>query len=163
MNDQTTSATEANVLELTADVVSAFISKNKIAVTDLPTLIAQVHASLTATAAGKGEAQPQKFEPAVPIKNSVKPDYIICLEDGKKFKSLKRHLQSSYNLTPEEYRKKWGLKYDYPMVAPAYAAKRSELAKSMGLGNLRTKASATKPKSAAAKSKAAAGKRRKAA
>jgi predicted transcriptional regulator len=164
MNEQTTSATAANVLELTADVVSAFISKNRIAVTDLPALISQVHATLTATATGKDEAKHQKLEPAVPIKNSVKPDYIICLEDGKKFKSLKRHLQSAYNLTAEEYRKKWGLKYDYPMVAPAYAAKRSELAKSMGLGNLRTKESATKPKSAAAKSKrAAAGKKRKAA
>ena len=162
MNEQTTPASAPNVLELTSEVVSAFISKNKIAVTDLPALISQVHATLTATATGKGEPEPQKLEPAVPIKNSVKPEYIICLEDGKKFKSLKRHLRG-YNLTPEEYRKKWGLKYDYPMVAPAYAAKRSELAKSMGLGNLRTKASATKPKSAAAKSKAAAGKRRKAA
>jgi predicted transcriptional regulator len=161
MNDQTTPATEANVLELTADVVSAYISKNQIAATDLPTLIAQVHATLAATAAGKGEAQPQNLKPAVPIKNSVKPDYIICLEDGKKFKSLKRHLRSAYNLTPEEYRKKWGLKHDYPMVARAYAAKRSELAKSMGLGNLRTKESATK-KLGAPKSKTA-GKRRKAA
>jgi predicted transcriptional regulator len=163
MNEEASSAPASNVLELTADVVSAFISKNHIAATDLPALISQVHATLTATAAGKSEADSQKHEPAVPIKNSVKPDYIICLEDGKKFKSLKRHLRNSYNLTPEEYRKKWGLKHDYPMVAPAYAAKRSELAKSMGLGNLRTKASATK-KSAAAKSKgAAAGKRRKAA
>jgi len=162
MNEQTTPASAPNVLELTADVVSAFISKNRIAVADLPALISQVHATLTATAAGKGEPEPQKLEPAVPIKNSVKPEYIICLEDGKKFKSLKRHLRA-YNLTPEEYRKKWGLKHDYPMVAPAYAAKRSELAKSMGLGNLRTKESATKPKLAAAKSKPAAGKRRKAA
>jgi predicted transcriptional regulator len=163
MNEQTTPASASNVLELTTDVVSAFISKNKIAVTDLPALISQVHATLTATAAGKGEPEPQKLEPAVPIKNSVKPDYIICLDDGKKFKSLKRHLRSAYNLTPEEYRKKWGLKHDYPMVAPAYAAKRSALAKSMGLGNLRTKESATKPKLAAAQSKRAAGKRRKAA
>jgi predicted transcriptional regulator len=162
MNEQTTPASAPNVLELTADVVSAFISKNRIAVTDLPALISQVHATLTATATGKGEPEPQKLEPAVPIKNSVKPEYIICLEDGKKFKSLKRHLRG-YNLTPEEYRKKWGLKHDYPMVAPAYAAKRSELAKSMGLGNLRTKARATKPKLAAAHSKRAAGKRMKAA
>jgi predicted transcriptional regulator len=162
MNEQTTPPSAPNVLELTADVVSAFISKNRTAVNDLPALISQVHATLTATAAGKSEPEPRKLEPAVPIKNSVKPDYIICLEDGKKFKSLKRHLRA-YNLTPEEYRKKWGLKHDYPMVAPAYAAKRSELAKSMGLGNLRTKESATKPKLAAAKSKPAAGKRRKAA
>jgi predicted transcriptional regulator len=154
MNEQTTPASAPNVLELTADVVSAFISKNQIAVTDLPALISQVHATLTATASGKGEPESQKLEPAVPTKNSVKPDYIICLEDGKKFKSLKRHLRSSYNLTPEEYRKKWGLKHDYPMVAPAYAAKRSELAKSMGLGHL-----AAKAKAAEGGRKAAAGKK----
>jgi predicted transcriptional regulator len=163
MNEQTTSASAPKVLGLTTDVVSAFISKNRITVADLRALIAQVHATLTATAAGKSEAEPQKLEPAVPIKNSVKAEYIVCLEDGKKFKSLKRHLRNAFNLTPEEYRKKWGLKYDYPMVAPAYAAKRSELAKGMGLGSLRKKESATKPKLAAAKAKAAAGKRRKAA
>jgi predicted transcriptional regulator len=103
-------------------------------------LLSQVHAVLAATPSGKAETESPKLEPAVSIKSSVKPDYIICLEDGKKFKSLKRHLKSAFGMTPDEYRKKWNLNYDYPMVAPAYAAKRSELAKSMGLGSLRTKA-----------------------
>ena len=137
MNEQTTPASAPNVLELTSEVVSAFISKNHIAATDLPALISQVHATLTATAAGKGEPEPQKLEPAVPIKNSVKPEYIICLEDGKKFKSLKRHLRTQYKMTPEQYREKWGLAPDYPMVAPNYAAARSQLAKQMGLGQQR--------------------------
>jgi predicted transcriptional regulator len=95
-------------------------------------------------ATGKSKPEAQNLEPAVPIKNSVKPDYIVCLEDGKKFKSLKRHLRSAFNLSPEEYRAKWGLKFDYPMVAPNYAAQRSQLAKSMGLGNLRVAAKAAK-------------------
>jgi len=135
-------------MEMTADVVSAFVSKNKVPVAELPALISQVHTALAASATGKPEAAAQKSEPVVPIKSSVKPDYIVCLEDGKKFKSLKRHLNSKFGMTPDEYRKKWGLGYDYPMVAPNYAAKRSELAKNMGLGNLRA-ASAEKAKPAA--------------
>jgi predicted transcriptional regulator len=128
-------------MESTADVVSAFVSKNKVPVAELPALISQVHTALAAFATGAPEAAPQKSEPAVPIKNSIKPDYIVCLEDGKKFKSLRRHLKSSFGMTPDEYRKKWGLSYDYPMVAPNYAAQRSQLAKNMGLGNFRTKSS----------------------
>jgi predicted transcriptional regulator len=146
MDDQTSPAPKTQLMEMTTDIVSSFVSKNKMAVTELSVLISQVHSALTAAVKGKSEAEPVKREPAVPIKSSVKPDYIICLEDGKKFKSLKRHLKSSFGMTPDEYRKKWGLNYDYPMVAPAYAAKRSELAKSMGLGNVRQKAEkAAKP------------------
>jgi predicted transcriptional regulator len=146
MDDQTSAAPKTQLIEMTADIVSSFVSKNKMGVTELTVLISQVHAALTAAGKGKSEAEPEKLEPAVPIKSSVKPDHIICLEDGKKFKSLKRHLKSSFGMTPDEYRKKWGLSYDYPMVAPAYAAKRSELAKSMGLGNMRQKAEkAAKP------------------
>jgi predicted transcriptional regulator len=127
-------------MEMTTGIVSSFVSNNKMTVAELSVVISQVHSALTAAAKGKSEAEPVMREPAVPIKSSVKPDYIICLEDGKKFKSLKRHLKSSFGMTPDEYRKKWGLSYDYPMVAPAYAAKRSELAKTMGLGNMRQKA-----------------------
>ena len=146
MDDQTSPAPKTQLMEMTTDIVSSFVSKNKMAVTELSVLISQVHSALTAAVKGKSEAEPVKREPAVPIKSSVKPDYIICLEDGKKFKSLKRHLKSSFGMTPDEYRKKWGLSYDYPMVAPAYAAKRSELAKSMGLGKMRQKAEkAAKP------------------
>jgi predicted transcriptional regulator len=133
-----------DVMTLTADIVSSFVSGNKMAAADLPGFIDQIHAALATVAAGKSKPEPQNLEPAVPIKNSVKPDYIVCLEDGKKFKSLKRHLRSSFNLSPEEYRTKWGLKFDYPMVAPNYAAQRSQLAKSMGLGNLRVAAKAAK-------------------
>jgi predicted transcriptional regulator len=150
MDDQASPAPKTQLMEMTTGIVSSFVSNNKMTIAELPAFIAQVHAALTATANGKTEAEPEKREPAVSIKSSVKPDYIVCLEDGKKFKSLKRHLRTAYNMTPEEYRKKWGLNYDYPMVAPAYAAKRSELAKSMGLGSMRAKAakaekSAAKP------------------
>jgi predicted transcriptional regulator len=140
--------TAPNLMEMTADVVSAYVSKNTIPVGELPALISQVHTALTASVTGKPEGGSQKSEPAVPIKSSVKSGYIVCLEDGKKFKSLKRHLKSAFGMTPDEYRKKWGLSYDYPMVAPNYAAQRSELAKKMGLGNLRA-ASAIRAKSAA--------------
>lgn len=122
------------LIELAADVVSAYVSNNPIPVGDLPALIGQVHAALRATAGGISAQEPVALTPAVPIRKSVTPDYIISLEDGKKFKSLKRHLSTHYGLTPGEYRAKWGLPVDYPMVAPNYAAKRSSLAKSMGLG-----------------------------
>lgn len=125
------------LIELTADVVSAYVSNNPIPVGDLPALIGQVHAALKVTAGGGSAAKPEALEPAVPIRKSVTPDYIICLEDGKKFKSLKRHLSTDYGLTPDEYRTKWGLPADYPMVAPNYAATRSALAKTMGLGRKR--------------------------
>ncbi|WP_192258198.1 MucR family transcriptional regulator [Mesorhizobium caraganae] len=122
------------LIELTADVVSAYVSNNPVPVGDLPALIGQVHAALKGTAGSVSAEEPLVVKPAVPIKKSVTPDYIISLEDGKKFKSLKRHLSTHYGLTPDEYRAKWGLPADYPMVAPNYAAARSALAKTMGLG-----------------------------
>ena len=113
-----------------AEIVSAYVSNNSVPTNQLSDLITSVHESL----ANLGEKPSEALKPAVPIKQSIKPDYIVCLEDGKKLKMLKRHLRTSYNLSPEEYRKKWGLKDDYPMVAPKYAAQRSELAKKIGLG-----------------------------
>lgn len=128
---------DANLIDLTADIVSAYVSNNTVASTDLPSLINDVHGALQKTASASSEPEPEPLKPAVPVKKSVMPDYIICLEDGKKFKSLKRHLRTHYNMTPEEYRDKWDLGADYPMVAPNYAAARSELAKKMGLGQQR--------------------------
>src|SRR3954470_96116 len=124
-----------NTVELAADIVSAFVSNNSVPATELPALIGSVHEALNRGASGSTE-QPKEEpkEPAVPIKKSVQPDYIACLEDGKRFKSLKRHLRTVYNLTPDQYRAKWGLRHDYPMGAPNYAATRSALAKSTGLG-----------------------------
>lgn len=122
------------LIELTADVVSAYVSNNPVPAGELPALISQVNAALKGTAAGTAPEKPELLKPAVPIKKSVTPDYIVSLEDGKKFKSLKRHLSTQYGLTPDEYRAKWGLPADYPMVAPNYAAARSALAKTMGLG-----------------------------
>ncbi|MER8700374.1 MucR family transcriptional regulator [Mesorhizobium sp. M1273] len=122
------------LIELTADVVSAYVSHNPVPVGDLPALIGQVHAALKGTVDNVSAEMPEALKPAVPIRKSVTPDYIISLEDGKKFKSLKRHLSTHYGLTPDEYRAKWGLPADYPMVAPNYAAARSALAKTMGLG-----------------------------
>jgi len=141
MDEQQVTTAKLDLISLTGNIASSFVSGNKVASSDLPDLIRQIHETLASVANGK-ETKPESREPAVPIKNSVKPDYIVCLEDGKKFKSLKRHLRTSFNMTPDEYRAKWGLRHDYPMVAPAYAAKRSELAKSMGLGNARTQAKA---------------------
>ncbi|MFC0282824.1 MucR family transcriptional regulator [Camelimonas abortus] len=126
-----------NLIELTADIVAAYVANNQLDGVQLGDLIASVHASLTKLATGANEPEAEPQQPAVPIKRSVTPDYIICLEDGKKFKSLKRHLRTSYNMTPEQYRAKWGLPSDYPMVAPNYAASRSALAKSMGIGQQR--------------------------
>jgi predicted transcriptional regulator len=154
MDEQQQASSKHDILALTADIAASFVSGNKVSGADLPGLIRQIHETLTSVAAGKSEPEPQDLVPAVPIKNSVKPDYIVCLEDGKKFKTLKRHLKTTFNMTPDQYRAKWGLKHDYPVVAPAYSAKRSELAKSIGLGNLRQKA---KPAKAAVK-KAPAGK-----
>ncbi len=122
------------ITELTADIVSAYVSKNTIVVSDVPALIADVSDALS-KAAAKSVLEPKAdLKPAVSIKKSVTPDYIICLEDGQKFKSLKRHLRSHYDMSPDEYRDKWNLPYDYPMVSPAYAEKRSQLAKKIGLG-----------------------------
>jgi len=143
MDQQQTPTSKHEVLALTADIAASFVSGNKLSTAELPALVREIHNALTALSSGKSEPEPQNLVPAVPIKNSVKPDFIICLEDGKKFQSLKRHLRS-FDLTPEQYRVKWGLKHDYPMVAPAYAAKRSELAKRIGLGAMRQKARAAK-------------------
>ncbi len=126
-------------IELAADIVSAYVSNNSVPTGDLPGLISEVHLALARVGNGAAEASAQAPKPAIAIKKSVTPDYIICLEDGKKFKSLKRHLRTQYNLTPEQYREKWGLAPDYPMVAPNYAKARSDLAKEMGLGQQRRK------------------------
>lgn len=122
------------LLQQTVQIVSAFVSNNNVTPADLPTLISDTHAALSAHLPGAAGAEEERQKPAVPIRRSVTPDHIICLEDGKKLKMLKRHLKSVYGMTPEEYRAKWGLPPDYPMVAPNYAARRSELAKSIGLG-----------------------------
>jgi predicted transcriptional regulator len=138
----TDEASNNDVVELTAEIISAYISNNAVAVSALPQLISDVHAALARLSGSRiaeaEQAAPQA--PAVSIRKSITPDFIICLEDGKKFKSLKRHIRTAYDLTPEQYREKWGLSADYPMVAPAYAATRSALAKNMGLGQSRTKA-----------------------
>lgn len=132
------SSANANLIDLAADIVSAYVSNNTVNSSDLPSLIGEVYAALQRTSSGVApEPQPEPLKPAVPVKKSVTPDYIVCLEDGKKFKSLKRHLRTQYNMTPEEYREKWGLAADYPMVAPNYAQARSDLAKKMGLGQQR--------------------------
>ncbi|KPF78906.1 MucR family transcriptional regulator [Brevundimonas sp. AAP58] len=119
---------------MTADIVSAYVGNNTVAAAELPSLISNIHAALSTVSTGVVEAAPEPKEPAVPIRKSISPDYLICLEDGRKFKSLKRHLRTKYDMSPEEYRAKWGLPKDYPMVAPNYAKARSELAKQMGLG-----------------------------
>ena len=127
----------APFIELTATIVSAYVSNNSVPASDLPALIDQVYAALTRVLAGRGNMPAEPPKPAVSVKKSIMPEYIVCLEDGKKFKSLKRHLRAQYNMTPEQYREKWGLTADYPMVAPNYAAARSRLAKQMGLGQQR--------------------------
>ena len=132
------SDTNSNYIELAADIVSAYVSNNSIAPADLPALIGDVHAALLRVSAGPVTIAAEPLKPAVSARRSVHDDYLICLEDGKKFKSLKRHLRSQYNMTPEQYREKWGLPPDYPMVAPNYAEQRRTLAKSIGLGTKRT-------------------------
>lgn len=125
---------KAELIDMTAEIVSAYVGHNTIAPEELPALIHKVFAALTGASSNGAAAAAQQSEPAVSIRKSITPDYLICLEDGKKFKSLKRHLRTHYNLSPEEYREKWGLPRDYPMVAPNYAQARSRLAKKMGLG-----------------------------
>ena len=124
----------ADIIEMTADIVSAYVGANAVAAAELPSLIQSVHRALAGMSgeAQVAEAAPQ--EPAVSLKRSITPEFLICLEDGRKFKSLKRHLRTKYNMSPEDYRAKWGLAKDYPMVAPNYAKARSDLAKQMGLG-----------------------------
>jgi predicted transcriptional regulator len=127
----------SNVLGLTAQIVSAHVSNNTVNPDSLPSLIQEVYKTLAGI--GKEPVSPERPQPAVPVKKSILPDYIVCLEDGKKLKMLKRHLKTSYNMTPEQYRQRWGLGPEYPMVAPNYARHRSSLAKKIGLG--------TKPRS----------------
>ncbi len=130
MDDQN----QPGLVELTARIVSAFVSKNTLSASDLPQLISDTHAALSRVTGGAPLPEREEIKPKVPVKRSVMPDHIVCLEDGKKFKSLKRHLRTHYNLSPDDYREKWGLPPDYPMVAPNYARARSDLAKKMGLG-----------------------------
>lgn len=125
------------LVNITATIVAAYVSNNTISSGDLPALIADTHAALSRAAGKPSPIEREDSKPKIAVKKSVMPDYIICLEDGKKFKSLKRHLRTHYNLSPEEYREKWGLPHDYPMVAPNYARARSDLAKKMGLGTKR--------------------------
>ncbi|MGD0315128.1 MAG: MucR family transcriptional regulator [Xanthobacteraceae bacterium] len=128
---------ESGYIQLTANIVSAYVSNNTVASAEIPNLIAQVYSALMRISSGQTAPPAEPLKPAVAVKRSVTPEYIVCLEDGKKFKSLKRHLRTQYGITPEQYREKWGLPPDYPMVAPNYAAARSQLAKQMGLGQQR--------------------------
>jgi predicted transcriptional regulator len=130
-------ASSANYIELAADIVSAYVSNNSVPVGELSALIQDVHAALLRVTSTSVPLLAEALRPAIAVKKSLNSDYIICLEDGKKFKSLKRHLRTQYNMSPEEYREKWGLAADYPMVAPNYAQARSNLAKQMGLGQQR--------------------------
>jgi predicted transcriptional regulator len=128
------------IIELAAQIVAAYVGNNTVAQSDLPKLIADVHRSLEAAVSGVAvKDETAEARPAVNVRKSITPDYLVCLEDGKKFKSLKRHLRAHFNLSPEQYREKWGLPTDYPMVAPNYATSRSNLAKNMGLGQRRGK------------------------
>ena len=130
---------EDTLLALTADIVAAHVSNNSVSVNDVPTLISNVHAALSNISDNRS-APEARAEPKVPIRSSIKPDYIVCLEDGKRLKMLKRHLMTHYQMTPDQYRQKWGLNADYPMVAPNYAEQRRALAKSIGLGTKRRRA-----------------------
>ncbi len=130
MTDQTN---REDILALTTEIVSAYLSNNTVSPADIPVVIEQVFKTLSNVNADSG-VMADRPQPAVPIKKSVNPDFIVCLEDGKKLKMLKRHLKTAYNMTPEQYRERWGLPSDYPMVAPNYAKQRSKLAKDIGLG-----------------------------
>jgi predicted transcriptional regulator len=124
-------------IQLTANIVSAYVSNNTVPSAEISNLIGQVHSALLRVSGGEAGGSMEPLKPAVPVRRSITSDYIVCLEDGKKFKSLKRHLRTQYKMTPEQYREKWGLPPDYPMVAPNYAAARSQLAMQMGLGQQR--------------------------
>ncbi len=135
MSDQLRADVPDNaLLRMTADIVSAYVSKNVLPAQQIPDVINTVYSSLTSLNGQPREIQSEPLKPSVPIRKSVTPEYIVCLEDGKKLKMLKRHLRSTYNMSPDEYRARWGLPADYPMVAPNYAAQRSEFAKRIGLG-----------------------------
>ena len=146
---------DEELIALTADIVSAHVSKNSVAVGDVPALISTVHSALAGLGKASEPVAPEQ-SPAVSIRASVKPDYIVCLEDGKKLKMLKRHLMTHYQMTPEQYRTKWKLPSDYPMVAPAYASQRKDLALKIGLGKKKTAASPAEAKPATAAAAAAA-------
>ncbi len=133
----TETANSNTYIELAADIVSAYVSNNSVAASDLPSLISEVHSALRRVTSGGPGVSMEAQRPAISAKKSIADSYLICLEDGKKFKSLKRHLRTKFNLSPEQYREKWGLASDYPMVAPNYAKARSLLAKEMGLGQQR--------------------------
>jgi predicted transcriptional regulator len=144
-----------NLHELTAEIVASYVGNNTVSTGDLPSLISNVFTTLSS--AGQPEVKkPEAPTPAVPINRSIRPDYIVCLEDGKKMKMLKRYLAKRYDMTPEDYRRRWGLPPDYPMVAPAYASRRSELAKSLGLGRKPAATPAPEPPPAAPRQGAAA-------
>lgn len=128
-------------IELTANIVSAYVSNNTVSASELPSLINHVHSALINVSAGRGVSVADTSKPAVSVKKSVTDEYLVCLEDGKRFKSLKRHLRTRYDMSPDQYREKWGLPPDYPMVAPKYAEARSRLAKEMGLGQQRRRRS----------------------
>jgi len=147
-----------DLLVHTTQIVAAHVGHNAVAPTEVPALIRAVHEALAA--AGAPEKQETPPEPAVPIRRSIQPDHLVCLEDGKKLKMLKRHLQTAFGMTPEEYRAKWGLPHDYPMVAPSYAKQRSELAKQIGLGRRPAAAKAKAPAKAAAKAPAKRGRKK---
>ena len=130
-----------SVIDLTASIVAAYVGNNPTPAAELPALIGQVHAALLRVSGGRVEVVAEPAKPAVSVKKSMTADFLICLEDGKRFKSLKRHLRTQYSMTPEQYREKWSLPPDYPMVAPNYAVARSQLAKKMGLGQQRRRRS----------------------
>ena len=132
-----TDGANKSFIDLTANIVSAYLGNNPTPASEIPNLISQIHAALLRVSSGRSEVPTEPAKPAVSVKKSINPDYLVCLEDGKRFKSLKRHLRTQYNMTPEQYRDKWGLPPDYPMVAPNYAVARSQLAKKMGLGQQR--------------------------
>ncbi|MGH7100456.1 MAG: MucR family transcriptional regulator [Stellaceae bacterium] len=144
---------EEELLRMTADVVAAYVSNNPLPTAQLAEVINAVYGSLRALEGHVAEPQPEPLKPAVPVRKSITADYLVCLEDGKKLKMLKRHLRSTYNMTPDEYRTKWGLPPDYPMVAPHYAEQRSEFAKRIGLGRGTGRAGARRPATGAAAKK----------
>ena len=131
-------ASPGKFIELTANIVSAYVGNHSVPAAEIPGLISQIHSALSRVSSG-ADLNSEPLKPAIPVKKSITPEYLVCLEDGKKFKSLKRHLRTQYNMTPEQYREKWDLPADYPMVAPNYAQARSALAKQMGLGQQRRK------------------------
>lgn len=139
-DENETKLSQSELLHMVADVVSAYVSNNQVVANQLPDVIKSVYSSLAEQQEGRREEAAEALKPAVPIRRSITPDYLICLDDGKKLKMLKRHLRTAFNMSPEEYRAKWGLAADYPMVAPNYAQQRSDFAKQIGLGRKRTRA-----------------------